>query len=112
MEKVERPWGNYTVIYKGKRFKVKIVEVYPKQRLSLQKHRYRTEHWVIVEGKAKITIGDKVIVREHNESAYIHMQEPHRLENPTDNLLKIIEVQCGDYLEEDDIERIDDDYKR
>lgn len=107
-----RPWGSYTVLEKDKGFKVKIVEVLPHNRLSLQRHKHRSEHWVVVEGQAKITDGTNQWIVNINESLYIPKEGMHRLENDTDKPLKIIEVQCGDYLEEDDIERFDDDYDR
>ena len=110
--KVNRPWGTYTVLTEGKGFKVKLVEVLPHKRLSLQRHKLRSEHWVVVEGIAKITNGKKVHLLKSNESAYIPKEGMHRLENPGLFNLKIIEVQCGHYLEEDDIERLDDDYGR
>ena len=109
---VKRPWGSYTVLNKGAGFKVKLVEVSPKKRLSLQKHNYRSEHWVVVEGEAKITNGRNILVLKHNESTYIPKKGIHRLENPGKKLLKIIEVQCGALLKESDIQRLADDFKR
>lgn len=109
---VQRPWGGYTVLSEGEGFKVKVIEVLPHSRLSLQRHSRRSEHWVVVEGEAKITNGDKVWHLKENESAYISQGNLHRLENPVDKPLKIVEVQCGSYLGEDDIERLDDDYER
>jgi len=110
--KIKRPWGSYTVINKGKGFKVKLVEVLPSRRLSLQRHRRRSEHWVVVEGRAKITKGRKVFFLKPNESAYMPKGCLHRLENPGKEKLKIIEVQCGSKLTETDIERLADDYGR
>jgi mannose-6-phosphate isomerase-like protein (cupin superfamily) len=110
--KIERPWGNYEVLNEGEGFKVKVIEVSPKSRMSLQRHQQRSEHWVVVEGQATVTSGDKVFTRLENESAYIPMDTIHRLENKLDAPLKIIEVQCGSYTEEDDIERFEDDYDR
>lgn len=108
-----RPWGSYTVINSGKGFKVKLVEVLPGMRLSLQRHLKRSEHWVVVSGTAKITNGRNIIFLEHNESAYIPQKTIHRLENPEKKKrLKIIEVQCGEYTGEDDIERFHDDHGR
>jgi mannose-6-phosphate isomerase-like protein (cupin superfamily) len=109
---VKRPWGTYEVLNEGEGFKVKIIEVSPKSRMSLQRHQRRSEHWVVVEGEATVTSGDKVFIRLPNESAYIPMDTVHRLENKLDTPLKIIEVQCGSYTEEDDIERFEDDYDR
>lgn len=109
---VERPWGNYTVLNKGDGFKVKRVVVEPKYALSLQFHRKRSEHWVIVSGKAKIQNEDKTIHLYPGESTFIPSNMNHRLENPGPDKLILIEVQIGSYLEEDDIERIDDRYGR
>lgn len=112
-KRVARPWGFYTVLSVGKGFKVKMVEVLPGHRLSLQRHKYRSEHWVVVSGTAKITNGRNTLFLEHNESVYISQTTLHRLENPEKRkLLKIIEVQCGEYTGEDDIERLDDDHGR
>ncbi len=112
-KRVARPWGFYTVLNVGKGFKVKLVEVLPGHRLSLQRHKYRSEHWVVVSGTAKITNGRNTLFLEHNESVYIPKTTLHRLENPgKQKLLKIIEVQCGEYTGEDDIERLDDDHGR
>jgi mannose-6-phosphate isomerase-like protein (cupin superfamily) len=110
--KVKRPWGGYTILNQGEGFKVKIVEVLPFKKLSLQRHKFRSEHWVVVEGEAKITNDKKVLVLKKNESVYIPKEGIHRLENVGECLLKIVEVQCGSYLEEDDIERLEDDYER
>jgi mannose-6-phosphate isomerase-like protein (cupin superfamily) len=96
----------------GKGFKVKLVEVSPHKRLSLQKHEYRSEHWVVVSGTAKITNKRDTIYLEANESTYIPKRGIHRLENPNDKPLKIIEVQCGAVLKESDIKRLDDDHGR
>ncbi len=109
---VHRPWGSYTVLENGNRFKIKRIEVKPKAKLSLQKHHHRSEHWVVVSGTAKVTNGDKVCNIHTNESTYIPPSTIHRLENPGIVPLHIIEVQSGEYLEEDDIVRIDDDYER
>ena len=110
--KEQRPWGSYLVLNEGVGFKVKSVEVLPRKKLSLQRHKLRSEHWVVVRGKAKVTVGEEVKYLEENQSTYIPKGSVHRLENPRDELLKIIEVQCGEYLEEDDIERLEDDYGR
>lgn len=109
---VKRPWGSYTVIDTGFGFKVKLVVIDPRRRLSLQRHHQRSEHWVIVEGEARITIDRDIFFRGQNMSIYVPKRGLHRLENPTDKPLKIVEVQCGTYLEEDDIERIEDDHGR
>ncbi len=110
---VKRPWGTYTVLDTGDGFKVKLVEVKPGQALSLQYHGKRSEHWVVVEGVADITRENKVIRYQPNESTYIPVGCTHRLANPSkDAMLKIIEVQAGKYLEEDDIIRLKDDFGR
>ena len=109
---VEKPWGSYTVLEKGQGFKIKKVVLKPKARLSLQLHRRRTEHWVVVEGTAKVTRENETYLVQKGESTFIPINAKHRLENPGEGLLQIIEVQNGDYLEEDDIERFEDDYGR
>jgi len=109
---VERPWGSYTVLEKGNGYKIKRVVLKPKARLSLQLHKRRSEHWIVVAGVAKVTREDETYLVHTNESTYISMLTKHRLENPGKELLQIIEVQNGEYLEEDDIERFDDDYGR
>lgn len=109
---VKRPWGSYTVLNIGNGFKVKSIQIEPFKKLSLQRHNYRSEHWVVVEGQAKVTNGDKTYYPRENESIYITQGHIHRLENPINKPLRIIEVQCGHYLEEDDIERLDDDFAR
>ena len=109
---VFRPWGTYTVLLEGPGFKIKRITVNPGGRLSLQRHRHRSEHWVVVSGRARITHEEMVREIGVNQSAYIEMGAKHRLENPGDEPLELIEVQCGNYLGEDDIERIDDHYGR
>jgi mannose-1-phosphate guanylyltransferase/mannose-6-phosphate isomerase len=109
---VERPWGSYTVLEKGDRYKIKRIILNPKARLSLQAHQHRSEHWVIVSGTARVTRGEEVFDVHSNESTFIPIAVKHRLENPGHIPLQIIEVQNGDYVEEDDIERLDDDYRR
>ena len=110
--KVHRPWGWYDSIDEGYRFKVKRIQVNPKASLSLQKHHHRAEHWIVVKGTAEITCGEKTIMLGENQSTYIPMGEIHRLANPGDTPLEIIEVQSGNYLEEDDIVRYEDNYGR
>ena len=110
--KVHRPWGWYMTIDEGKNFKVKRIQVNPGASLSLQKHSKRAEHWVVVKGTAKVESGDKEIVLTENESTFIPLGELHRLSNPKKTPLEIIEVQSGEYLGEDDIERIEDNYGR
>ena len=110
--KEERPWGWYEVIDQGDRFKVKNIEVKPGQRLSLQKHHHRTEHWIVVSGTAEVQLNETKQLLGENQSTYIPLGCMHRLSNPGKIPLKIIEVQSGAYLEEDDIERFDDDLGR
>jgi mannose-1-phosphate guanylyltransferase len=107
-----RPWGTYTVLEDTDKFKVKSINVRPGAKLSLQKHAKRSEHWVVVQGRAQVTVGKNVSILERNQSTYIPVQEIHRLENIGKEELILIEAQVGDYLGEDDIERIQDDYKR
>ena len=99
-------------IDEGKNFKVKRIQVNPGASLSLQKHSKRAEHWVVVKGTAKVENGDKEIILTENESTFIPLGELHRLSNPKKIPLEIIEVQSGEYLGEDDIERIEDNYGR
>jgi mannose-1-phosphate guanylyltransferase/mannose-6-phosphate isomerase len=110
--KVYRPWGWYDSIDAGDCFKVKRIQVNPGASLSLQKHQHRAEHWVIVKGTAEIICGDKRFVLSENQSTYIPFGEVHRLTNPGAIPLEIIEVQSGNYLGEDDIIRIEDQYGR
>jgi mannose-1-phosphate guanylyltransferase/mannose-6-phosphate isomerase len=107
---VERPWGRYTVMDEGPGFKVKRIEVDPGKKLSLQLHQHRAEHWVVVSGTARVTLGQNVSLVASNQSVYIPPKTPHRLENPAVEPLQIVEVQTGGYLEEDDIQRLEDDY--
>jgi mannose-1-phosphate guanylyltransferase/mannose-6-phosphate isomerase len=109
---VHRPWGSFTVLEDASDCKVKRLVVKPGHVLSLQLHHRRSEHWTVVEGTAKVRIGEKEMLLERNESAYIPMNTVHRLENPTDRDLHLIEVQCGDYFGEDDIVRLEDRYGR
>jgi len=107
-----RPWGTYTILETEPGYKIKRIEVHPGKRLSLQKHFHRSEHWIVVSGTALVTIGTKEIVVRQNESTYIPMGETHRLENPGKVNVVLIEAQVGGYLGEDDIVRIEDDFKR
>ncbi|RMA79526.1 mannose-1-phosphate guanylyltransferase/mannose-6-phosphate isomerase [Umboniibacter marinipuniceus] len=109
---VSRPWGSYDSIDEGNGFKVKRIKVKPGQRLSLQYHHHRAEHWVVVRGTATVTKGNQQLTVNANESLYIPAGETHSLANNTPHALEIIEVQTGDYLAEDDIIRLDDDYGR
>ena len=110
--KVYRPWGYYDSIDIGQNFQVKKISVNPGAKLSLQKHLYRAEHWVVVRGTAKITRGDQTFYLRENQSTYISKGEIHRLENQENDPLEIIEIQTGHYLGEDDIIRLKDDYLR
>ena len=107
-----RPWGNYTVLENGPRYKIKRIVVNPNEKLSLQMHHHRSEHWVVVKGIAKVTTNDRESFIHENESAFIPKSTMHRLENPGKIPLEIIEVQNGEYLGEDDIVRFDDAYGR
>ncbi|MEK7453125.1 MAG: mannose-1-phosphate guanylyltransferase/mannose-6-phosphate isomerase [Patescibacteria group bacterium] len=109
---VQRPWGSYEILIDTPTYKVKKITVYPGAKLSLQSHKHRSEHWVIVKGVAGVVNGDEYIILNENESAYISSQSKHRLSNPGDKNLEIIEVQTGSYLGEDDIVRYDDIYDR
>lgn len=109
---VSRPWGTYTVLEEGKRFKIKRIEVKPGASLSLQMHHHRSEHWIVVSGMAKVTNGDRELFVNTNESTYIPAGHKHRLENPGILDLVMIEVQSGEYLGEDDIVRFEDRYGR
>jgi mannose-1-phosphate guanylyltransferase/mannose-6-phosphate isomerase len=110
--KVHRPWGSYQSVDNGERHQVKRIIVKPGQRLSLQKHYHRSEHWIVVRGAARVTVNEDVKTVHENESVYIPIGAVHRLENPGKILLELIEVQTGSYLGEDDIIRIEDDYRR
>jgi mannose-1-phosphate guanylyltransferase/mannose-6-phosphate isomerase len=111
-KRVHRPWGYYESIDMGDRFQVKRIVVIPGGMLSLQKHRHRSEHWVVVRGTAEVTTGTDVRAVHENESIYIPIGTVHRLANQGKIPLELIEVQTGSYLGEDDIERIEDVYKR
>ncbi len=110
--KVHRPWGSYQSVDNGERHQVKRIVVKPGGRLSLQKHHHRAEHWIVVRGAARVTVDELVKTVHENESIYIPMGAVHRLENPGKIVLELIEVQTGSYLGEDDIVRIDDEYRR
>ena len=110
--KVYRPWGYFDSIDNGNGFQVKRISVNPGAKLSLQKHEKRSEHWVVVKGIASITCGENKFQLKENQSTYIPKGEIHRLENCEDEALEIIEIQTGSYLGEDDIIRLEDDYKR
>ena len=107
-----RPWGTYTVLEESENFKIKRIVVKPGQKLSMQMHTRRSEHWVVVSGTATITNGEVEFTLNENQSTYIPKTHKHRLENKGDKPLSIIEVQCGDYVGEDDIIRFEDTYGR
>ena len=109
---VHRPWGTYTVLEEGDRFKMKRIVVKPNAQLSLQMHHHRSEHWIVVSGCADIVNGEQIISLQPNESTYIPAGHKHRLINPGVMDLVLIEVQCGEYLGEDDIVRFEDVYGR
>jgi mannose-6-phosphate isomerase len=108
----ERPWGSFTVLDEADGFKVKRIEVLPGKRLSYQKHAQRAEHWVVVNGTAKVTLDDEDVMVEAGHAIDIAVGAAHRVENPGDDTLVFIEVQRGPYLGEDDIERLQDDFGR
>lgn len=110
--RVHRPWGTYEDIDLEAEFRVKRIIVKPGGRLSLQRHAQRSEHWIVVRGEATVTIGDRVEVLRRNQSTYVPVGETHRLENRGEEPLHLIEVQVGDYVGEDDIERLEDVYGR
>jgi mannose-1-phosphate guanylyltransferase / mannose-6-phosphate isomerase len=110
--KMHRPWGSYQSVDNGDRHQVKRISVKAGERLSLQKHHHRSEHWIVVRGTARVTVNELVKIVHENESIYIPIGAVHRLENPGKILLELIEVQTGSYLGEDDIIRIEDDYRR
>jgi mannose-6-phosphate isomerase len=112
LERDERPWGVYEVLAESQGYKVKRIEVKPGGRLSLQLHDKRSEHWVVVQGRALITVGESEIELGVNQTAYIAPMTKHRVANPGQEPLVFIEVQCGAYLGEDDITRFEDDYNR
>lgn len=107
-----RPWGSYTILAEGEGYKVKRITIKPGAKLSLQMHYHRSEHWTVISGTGKLTLDDKVVIFKENESTYIPIAVKHRLENPGQIPLSIIEVQNGRYLGEDDIVRFDDEYGR
>lgn len=109
---VHRPWGTYQTTEMGARFQTKRIVVNPGAKLSLQLHHHRSEHWVVVHGTARVTLGDDVFLLQENQSTYIPIGTRHRLENPGQIQLDLIEVQCGSYLGEDDIVRFEDSYGR
>jgi mannose-6-phosphate isomerase-like protein (cupin superfamily) len=112
MEKDERPWGNYQVLLDDKACKVKKITVYPKKRLSLQRHKYRREHWYMLGDGAKVVLDQKELLLEAHQSVDIPLGAIHRIENTGEENLQFIETQTGSYFGEDDIERFEDDFGR
>ena len=110
--KIYRPWGNYTSIVEESKWQVKMIEVNSGQKLSLQMHNHRSEHWIVVKGTAKVEIDNEISFLSENESTYIPIKAKHRLSNPGDEILTLIEIQTGVYLGEDDIIRFEDIYGR
>src|SRR3546814_156377 len=109
---VHRPWGSYDSVDQDDGFQVKRIKVKPGARLSLQSHKHRAEHWIVVRGTARVTRDNDVFELHANQSTYIPLGAKHRLENPGTQMLELIEVQSGDYLGEDDIIRYEDVYGR
>ena len=109
---VHRPWGSYETLHMSERYQVKQIVVEPGGSLSLQKHHHRAEHWIVVKGTARVTIGEVVKLLSENQSIYVPLGAVHRLENPGLIPLTLIEVQSGPYLGEDDIVRLEDIYSR
>jgi len=110
--RVERPWGHYEVLSQGPEYQMKRIVVKPGGKLSLQYHRHRAEHWVVVKGEAEVTRDEEVFRLAENESTFIPLGAVHRLHNPKEDPLIVIEVQTGSYLGEDDIVRVEDIYGR
>ena len=110
--KVYRPWGHYLSVVEDNRWQVKLIQVKPGEKLSLQMHHHRSEHWVVVSGTAKVEVDSKVEILSENQSVYIPLGSKHRLSNPGKIFLTLIEVQSGSYVGEDDIVRFEDKYGR
>tara|TARA_Y100000741_G_scaffold295888_1_gene236541 strand:- start:305 stop:649 length:345 start_codon:yes stop_codon:yes gene_type:complete len=109
---VKKPWGNYRIIEKGKNYIIKNICVLPNSKLSLQSHSYRSEHWVVIEGKAEIQIDNRISILYPNEGVFIPKNSKHRLSNNEDKNLNIIEIWYGEKLSEEDIIRFEDIYDR
>ena len=112
ISKEERPWGRFYILSESSKYKIKKIEVDPEKRLSYQFHKKRSETWIIIKGRATITLDDKIIIKEEQEIIEIPKNIKHRVENQQTEKLVFIEVQTGDYFGEDDIVRIQDDYNR
>ena len=110
--KVQRPWGWFEILEEGKSFKVKRIQINPGKSISLQRHKKRSEHWVVIQGKATVQKDNQEFELNYNESTFIKQNQIHRLSNQSSNILQIIEVQSGEYVGEDDIERLKDSYGR
>ena len=110
--KVYRPWGSYDTVETGDGFQIKRITVNPGSRLSLQSHQHRAEHWIVVSGVARVTRDDEVFTLHPQQSTFIPAHSRHRLENPGEMPLEVIEIQTGSYLGEDDIIRFEDDFNR
>lgn len=108
----QRPWGSFTVLVDEDHFKTKRLDILAGKRLSLQSHQYRSEHWVIATGRAKITLGNDVLTYGKGQHIFVPRETRHRIENTGDTLLTIVEVQLGEYFGEDDIVRYEDDFGR
>ena len=111
-KKIYRPWGFYLTIEENKNWQIKQIQVNPSASLSLQMHNHRSEHWIVVEGTAKVQVNNETNILNKNESVYIPIKSKHRLSNPSSRPLVLIEVQTGNYLGEDDIIRFADIYGR
>ena len=109
---VARPWGSFRVLSRGEGFLIKRLVIAPNARLSLQYHRWRSEHWIVLHGTARATVEDREVTLTGDESVFVAARAIHRLANPTSELLHLIEVQTGWRLLDDDIVRLDDDYGR
>lgn len=111
-ESDERPWGSWQILDEGDGYKVKRIEVKPHSRLSYQTHDHRSEHWIIVQGKATCVVDGETRIVGPGECVEVELKQPHRITNMEDELLVVIEVQRGEYCGEDDIVRLEDDYGR
>ena len=110
--KVNKPWGSFEILDNGKNYLLKKIFVNPGGILSLQRHKYRSEHWIVAEGQAEVTVDDKVSILDKNENIFIPQGSIHRLSNKTSNNLIVIEMWYGEKLDENDIERYEDIYNR
>lgn len=111
-KEVIKPWGDFSVISSGSNFKIKLIKVRPNMRLSLQSHKYRSEHWIINNGTGEVIVGDSIKSIKSGDYVYISKNTQHRIKNTGHDLLSFVEVAYGDYIEEDDITRFEDDYGR